>query len=522
MRYRLSLTAGALVTIIGTILAISQAATSTSTVEPENGTLSGVSVLSDSSASGGGAVKFGAVVGIPGCVGTEVTPSSDVVSAVNNAPNGATICFGAGVYRLVSPVKPKTNQVLWGAPGAVLDGSVLLSGWTRSGTTWYASGYLPAAYTGVGQCEDNVNNPCLFNEQVFRNGSHLTRVTSLNAITSGTFYEDYATNRVYVGDDPTDQTLEMSKTQYGIKSTATGVTVKGLTLQHFASPGQQGALVAGGASWTITDIAAQWNHALGVYLTNSDSTKVTDSSINSNGQLGMGVHASQGVTVRGNQFANNNTDGFWIADWESGGFKATNAAVTISNNTVHDNKGVGIWFDVDCKTDTISDNTIYDNGADGIRFEISYDGIITGNTITNNGFGMGRGGSTSIYAVAGINSNSSGNVAIYSNTLVDNMNGIGLQARDRGSGTYGARVLVDNNVHDNVITQRVGSAYGQGATGLVQNVSDNTYFTSRGNKFTHNTYHLDTLTAKRFAWDNTYLDKTGWQAAGQDTTGTFN
>lgn len=503
--------------ILGAVtLTLTKAATPTASVESESGTVaSNASKVSDTSASGGQAVYFGAV-----CSGTAVTPASNVVSIVAAAASNATICFGPGTYRLTAPMVPKTGQKLIGS-GAILDGAVVLSGWAQSGSSWYISGALPAAYTGVGQCEDNTNNPCLLGEQVFRDGAHLSRVMSVASVVPGTFYEDYTTNRVYVGDNPNGHTLEMSKTAAAVSSTATGVTVKGFTIQHFASAGQSGALVAGGASWNISDVTSQWNHALGIYLSSSDNTVVTNNHILNNGQLGMGQYNSHLVTVSNNEFANNNTDGFWIADWESGGYKATKSSVTMSNNNVHDNKGVGIWFDVDCKDDTISNNTITNNAADGIRFEISYNGIISNNTVVGNGLGLGRGGGTSIYSSAGINVNTSSTVDIYGNTVTDNLNGIGLQERNRGSGMYGLWTLVNNTVHDNTITQKIGTAYGEGATGLVQNIGDTSYFTSKGNSFTSNHYTLDSLTAKRFAWNNTYMDKSGWQAAGQDTTGSF-
>lgn len=511
----------AVVVIGAVILVLTHAQVPTVALETEAGTLNGTTLINDSSASGGKAIRFGSTAQV--CSGITVTPSSNVVSVVANAATNATICFAAGTYRLSAPIVPKTGQTLWGATGAILDGSIVLTNtnWVASGSVWYYSGALPAAYTGNGQCEDNTNNPCLFKEQVFRNGTHLTRVTSLAAVTTGTFYEDFAANRVYVGDNPAGQTIEMSKTASAINSTATGVTIKGLTIQHFASNGQSGALIAGGDGWTITGNTAQWNHALGIYLSNSDNSTVSNNKISNNGQLGMGQYNSQTVTVSNNEFANNNTDGFWIADWESGGYKATKSSVVMSNNNVHDNKGVGIWFDVDCKNDTVDKNTITNNDADGIRFEISYNGVISNNTITANGLGLGRGGGISIYSSAGINVNTSNTVDIFGNTVTNNLNGIGLQARNRGTGIYGLWELVNNTVHDNTITQKIGSTYGEGATGLVQNAGDNTVFTSKGNSFTHNTYHLDVLTAKRFAWNNTYMDKTSWQAAGQDTTGTF-
>jgi parallel beta-helix repeat protein len=243
--------------------------------------------------------------------------------------------------------------------------------------------------------------------------------------------------------------------------------------------------------------------------------------ITANGQLGLGVNASSGVSVDSNTITSNNREGFWIADWESGGFKATKSSASVTNNTISSNTGVGLWIDVDCNGVTIDGNTVHSNVADGIRIEISYNVVVRNNTVTGNGttFGSVRGGGTSIFACAGINVNTVSTIAIYNNTVSGNINGIGLQARNRGSGPYGLRILLDATVHDNKITMNAGSAYGQGATGLVQSAGSSAYFTSKGNKFYGNTYVLDSVSARRFAWNDTYLTVAQWKAAGNDTAG---
>lgn len=453
------------------------------------------------------------------CVGTRVGAGQDVTAVVNAAPAGSTVCLGAGVHRISAPLVPKAGVTIAGSGVAVLDGAVPLTGWVRDGSGWYVAGALPAAYTSKGQCEDNSTNPCLIAEQVFSDDARLRRVMSLGALSAGTFFQDFSTDRTYVGSDPTGHDVVMSRTRTAISSSAADVTVRDLTIQHFASLGQSAAVLATGPRWHLVSNVLRDNHALGALLSYSDGSVVQDNTIVGNGQLGLGQHASQNVLVKGNTIKGNNTEGFWIADWESGGFKATKSSGVFSGNRVERNLGVGVWYDVDCKGDTVQDNVIADNAADGIRFEISYDGVIRRNTVTGNGFGMGRGGGTSIYATAGINSNSSENVDIYGNTVSGNMNAIGLQARDRGTGLYGARLLINNTVHDNTITMTSGSAWGQGATGLVQNVGDTSYFTSKGNSFARNTYVVDSASAKRFAWNGTYVTGSTWQSLGNDAAG---
>ncbi|MFO0882017.1 MAG: right-handed parallel beta-helix repeat-containing protein [Candidatus Saccharimonadales bacterium] len=455
-----------------------------------------------------------------GCSGVNVAPGSDLAAAVNAATSGTTLCIASGEYRLSSTLAPKTNMTLWGAQGATLNGSRLISKWTQQGSYWAATGFAGVS-NGGGQCDDNVTNPCLPTDQVFMDDVHLSRVMSLASLTTGKFYIDYMANVVYLADNPTGKKTEIARTDYAIRTANPGVVIRGLTIEKYAPPAQKGAIFAEGDNWTIKDNLVRANHAIGIFLSGSDGTKIDSNTIEQNGQLGIGQYNSTVVTISNNTITGNNTDGFWIADWESGGYKTTNSPGNFVGNTVTNNLGVGAWVDVDGNGVTLDSNTITGNAADGIRYEISYNGVIKNNVIKNNGFGMKRGADYSIYAVAGINVNSSTNVDIYGNTVADNANGIGLQMRNRGSGKYGVWALTNATVHNNTITMKSGTQWGQGATGLVQNVSDNSYFTSKGNRFYDNTYYLDSQTAKRFAWNNTYNTAAAWRAAGQDVNGVF-
>lgn len=457
------------------------------------------------------------------CVGTQVSAGADLAAKVNSAPSGTTLCIGPGRYRITSQLSPRSHVTLWGN-GAVVDGSIPLSGWVASGATWYVAGKLPAAYSKTGACENNTTNPCQIAEQVFQDDVRLTRVMSLAAVKPGTFYQDFAANRVYVGSNPSGHALTMAKTRTALASSASYVTIKNLVFEKFASLAQRGAVLANGPSWTISSSTMRNNHGVGLLLSLSNSSIVSGNSFVDNGQLGLGIGNSQGVIVRGNTITGNNRDGFWMADWESGGLKATLSSATVSGNVVRGNLGVGLWFDIDSKTVTIDGNTITGNVADGIRVEISYNVVVRNNTVTGNGtrFGTVRGGGTSLFACAGITVNTVNGIQIYGNTVADNINGIGLQKRNRGSGKYGVRDLVNAVVHDNAITMRSGSVLGQGTSGLVQlGSTSSTVYTSRGNRFTNNAYTLDSTTARRFAWMGAYVPVSTWKSYGNDATGAF-
>jgi parallel beta-helix repeat protein len=448
------------------------------------------------------------------CTGVVIKPGQDAQSIVSSKPAGTTFCFAAGVHRISSTIRPKANQVLASAQRAVLTGSVPLTGWVRSGSSWVVRGALPAAYGKSGECEDNKANICYLREQLFLDGTHLTRVASASAVRAGTFYADYAANVIYLGSNPAGHAVEMSKTATAIESNATGVVVRGLTIEHFASAPQAGALVSG-PGWKVTANDVSWNHAVGVMLVNADKTIVDKNLIHHNGQLGLGQYSSAAAAITRNVVSSNNTDGFWIADWESGGIKSTRSSGTVSGNVIKANQGIGMWADVADDGRVISDNQIVDNAADGIRFEISRNGTIQGNTVTGNGFGTGRGSGTSLWDGGGINVNTSTGVTIKGNRVAANVNGITIQSRTRGDGPWGTYLLRDVQVSANTIEMTGGTQ----ATGMVQN--SGAEVPAGEVVFSGNKYVLDDLATQRFTRFGKKLTATGWQQAGLDKLGSF-
>jgi parallel beta-helix repeat protein len=404
--------------------------------------------------------------------------------------------------------------VLASSKRAVLTGSVPLTGWTKSGSLWVARGALPAAYGKSGECENNTANICYLREQLFLDDVHLTRVASASAVKAGTFYADYAADAIYLGSNPVGHAVEMSKTATAIESSASGVVVRGLTIEHFASAPQAGALVSG-PSWKVIANDVSWNHAVGVMLVKANNAKVDKNLIHHNGQLGLGQYSSAAAAVTGNVISSNNTDGFWIADWESGGIKSTRSSGTVSGNMIKANKGVGMWADVADDGRVISGNQIVDNAADGIRYEISRNGTISGNTVTGNGFGTGRGSGTSLWDGGGININTSSGIVIKGNRVSGNVNGVTIQSRTRGSGPWGTYLLRDVQVTGNTIEMTGGTQ----STGMVQNAG--AAVPAGEVVFSGNKYVLDDLATQRFARFGTKLTAAGWRSAGLDAIGTF-
>lgn len=483
----------------------------------------------------------------PGDPGFDVViNNTDIQTALTANATGTRFLIKAGTYRITTALLPKTNQVLIGETGTIISGSVVLSSWTNNGDgTWYASGALPAAYNETnGVCENLTNNECQKREQVFVNGVHLDRYMSKAALGTAPngFFEDYAANRVYIAQDPSGKTVEMSKTPHLVRSingsaVASGVRLTGLTFQHAATPSQLGAVyIETGSSWQIDHCTFQWNHAISVHSANAPLLWMHHNNVHHNGQLGIGCNAGHGSTYEDNEIASNNTDLYYGGDWESGGIKITHADdVIVRRNNIHDNIGIGCWYDIDNRRGIINDNDINNNYADGIRFEISYGCKIYDNRLAGNGtgfgLGTGRGGTDkwSMVSVAAININSSPDVEIYGNTVGSNQNGIGAQMRDRGNGAYGLRDLKNLWVHDNTINLTTGgtSGFGEGSTGLdtlsMGSVPVAPYYdvAQKNNRFDFNHYTVTATSAVKFAWNENYRTFAAFQGFGQEANGTL-
>jgi parallel beta-helix repeat protein len=261
---------------------------------------------------------------------------------------------------------------------------------------------------------------------------------------SGQFAVD-ASRRVVLGDNPAGHKVEVTTRREWIDTASSDVTIQGFTLKHASNDSQSGAVNSGGFSRvTIQDNVLSDAHGANASLSTGTDLKLLRNDISRGGQLG--VHGDRAdALVQGNKIYNNNTEDFgW--GWEAGGLKmAVMRSLTLDGNEVYDNKGPGLWCDIDCTNTVFSNNRVHHNTAPGIFFEISSGAKIFGNTVWENGYddptwGWG----------AGILSSSSQNVEIYDNVVAWNADGISVVSQGRGTWSTVQNV----NVHDNDILMK--------------------------------------------------------------------
>lgn len=445
----------------------------------------------------------------------EVRPGEDIQALVSKYPPGTTFQITPGVYRLQS-VRPKNGDSFIGQPGAILTGAVLLTSFARQGQYWVANVSVTQQASYPGKC-DAQHPACTFPEDLFLDSVPLQRVTGLSEVSPGKWYLDYATQKAYVGSDPRGHVVEMSSQRAAFWGDARKVTIKGLTIEKYASIAGRGAItpvavLSGygpvGKNWVVDSNDVCLNHGAGVHA--SDGMVIRNNKIHDNGQIGV-VGGGSNVLIEGNDIYGNNYAGY-AYNWQAGGANISHfcSHVTFRDNYVHDNKGPGLHGDIADDDFIFEGNHTARNLVSGIHYEISYHAIIRNNLIEDDGFSPG--GSSLLYG-AGILISNSSDVEVYGNTVTDCMNGIGGAETNRGNNprTGSPYELRNIYIHNNIITQRTGTA-----AGILKSASlNNSVFTSWNNRFDSNTFHLANKAGKYFQWMNNAQTLPEWEKRRQ-------
>ena len=409
-------------------------------------------------------------------------PGDNISALVSAAPAGATFYFEPGVYRGVS-LAPKDGQTFIGAEGAILNGSAVLTNWTQSGNLWVIGGQTQ---------QGPVNSSAEFlpstqrpghPDSVFLDNTPLKPVDALSKVVPGTFYLDYAADKIYIADNPAGHTIEAGKLTDAFHGNAMNVTVQNLVIEKYDPEIGNGA-INGDQSWTIQNNEVRLNYSVGITV--QDGSQVIGNYVHDNGEVGVGGGGNN-VLVQGNELASN---GFWSGIdplWEAGGLKfAQTDNLVVRGNYSHDNNGSGLWGDIDSINTLYEDNVVVHNTINGISYEISYNAIIRNNTLVGNGYGDTRGWGWG----SEINIQNSQNVQVYGNRvdMTGGGNGIVLIQQNRGSGAYGTYTTTGNQIHDNIIVDHDGHGYIGGFADYNQSGmlnggntwSNNQYFMSDG------------------------------------------
>lgn len=445
-----------------------------------------------------------------------VAPGQDIQQAVDANPPGTTFLLGAGVHRLAT-VAPKAGNTFSGALSAdctrltTLNGARLLTSFTASGGVWFATGQDQEGQVH-GDCEPDwprCNRP----EDLFLDDQPLRHVSSLAEVGPGRWFFDYAADRVYLGDDPAGHRVEIGTARVAFSPSADNVTIRGLVVEKYAIPPQMGAIgdQYPAAGWRVENNEVRLNHGAGVNLSTSGVAR--DNHVHHNGQKGIGATGA-GVLVESNEIAYNNYAHI-ASGWEAGGTKfALTTGLVVRSNCVHDNRGPGLWTDIDNVNTLYENNIVFGNYEEGIFHEISYDVEIRGNRVGRNGV------DTAWLYGANIFISTSENANVHDNYVeVDPAFGHGITIvwQDRYDEAGNPYRATGSQVHDNEVTY-LGATGETGAAADFAPATTDIYLT---NSFSANTYHTPDPAGLRFVWADASRTFTEFQSYGQDVDGSI-
>jgi parallel beta-helix repeat protein len=447
-----------------------------------------------------------------------LNPGDDIQAAVKANPDGTTFVLNAGTYRL-QKVVPKNGNVFRGRGRntTVLTGARVLTGWTQSGSTWYVTGQTQQGYVpDFKECESGYPR-CNRPEGLWIDNVWKLHVDRLANVGPGKWFLDYATNRIYIGDNPMGHTVETSVTNFAFVAGGDNVTIRDMTIEKYATATQEGAVHvrnqfsdAPASGWVIGNCEIRQIHGNGVVV--GQATQVLNSYLHHNGNLGIGGGDPllTRILIEGNEISFNNVEHFNIG-WQAGGIKLAGQLTntTIRNNYVHDNYGAGIWCDY-CSTGQVYEgNRVENNYEIGIYLEVSADAIVRNNIVRWNGYQQDGWLFDAQIMVA-----SSWNVEVYGNTVqvrATQGNAITIVDQNRSGGAP----VTNNYIHDNLVIHD-GDV---GQSGASADYSPSPILTGH-NRFARNTYCVPNVNEDFWKWgtDKTWAQ---WQGVMQDTMGSL-
>ena len=484
-----------------------------------------------------------------------ISPGSAIQSVIDANPAGTTFVLQPGIYRLQSSIMPKDGDSFIGqtacappatsCPAIITGGAVIGPSATFDGTNYKVTGQTQQGLRqDTADCEPGWAG-CFYPEDLFFDGVPLQHLysASLPTILTGQWWFDYTNHVIYFHDSPNSHKVETSVVPTLAGSPAwTGannVTFQYLTIEEFAAPLAQGAIdptsAGGGRSnesidWVVENCELLLNHGLGVHI--NYGIQVLNSYVHNNGEMGIGGGTGSGtvqsgVVLSGNTVSYNNYAKV-VPAFGAGGIKfGTTLGVVVRGNTVTNNNGAGIHFDVDSRSPLIDGNTVTDNiGGSGIVYEISLISALVRNNI------LQRNGATGSFSGPGwgLQSANSTGVEAYCNLFeIGNLageNGFVVNSADRGNDRnppYEYLTSTGNYIHHNTVIWDSGAT---GFVGYIENDPTNQPdFFANNTPPDYNTYHLSTLSATHFFYENndsgsnTAKTFAEYQAAGADING---
>jgi parallel beta-helix repeat protein len=410
-------------------------------VNPEIGTLARVAAI---------LFVFGTLALSPTQVVAQAAPCGGSLQAlVDAAPPNGTVDVPPCLYR--EEVTVKVPLTLDGHGQAEIRGSDVWSDWTQSGNVWTSAKSVPelgdeTKYLSDARCGSTKSFPptCVYREQVYIDGGPLQVGQPGSVPVSGQFTLNNA-RQVQLADNPGGHMVEVTTRKAWIDTRSDGVTIRGFTMRHAASPAQVGGLANGGFNnWTAIDNKLSQAHGELISIVDGQQIKVQGNELSGAGEAAIGGFASN-VLVQGNNV--HDSGSAFASGWGAAGIKLSGHSITLDGNEAWKNP-VGLWADVGTTDWVVTNNRVHDNPQTGIIFEISSGAKISGNSVWNNGAGRADWGWG-----AGILVQTSNHAEVDHNTVAWNYAGISVI--DLTTRKDAPPSLDGISVHDNTIVRQI-------------------------------------------------------------------
>lgn len=327
--------------------------------------------------------------------GTQAAPLRTVAAALNKVSSGGTIVLRAGTYHESVIVPYNKTITMQNYPGEVVwfDGSVPVTNWTQSGTTWISNGWTKQFSSSMGGNAAGFLHPdhrmANYPDQVFIDGVPQAQVRTAAEVSAGKFFADYANRRLIIGTNPNGRDVRASDLEQAIKLLSPDNTLQGFGVRRYATPYElRGAIQADPRGGVFRQLVVQDNATIGMALSNPGKL-VDQVTVTGNGMLGLGVHQGDGLTITNSIVSQNNAENFNFIP-VAGGIKITTTkTLRVENNEIRSNsQSMGLWLDEFCSNFTLVNNIATDNGRVQIEAEISSTGIIANNVATGGRTGI--------------------------------------------------------------------------------------------------------------------------------------
>ena len=360
--------------------------------------------------------------------GTIEAPLASLATAIARAPAGATIVLRAGSYHGSYIIPTGKALTIQSYPGeaAWLDGSRAVENWQPDGTGWVAPGWdvtFDASPTYSRGAPDNTASGWQFvnptypmaahPDQVWLNDVAQLQVGSRALLVPGTFYVDYAAQRLYLGSDPTGAQVRASDSVKALVIAGAGSVIRGIGIERYSpSVPDIGAVAVAAANVTIENVEITESATTGLALFAS-GTRLVDVTITRSGMLGAQASTADNLSATGMLVTDNNTEHFNRAP-VSGGFKIHKSrGVSVTDSAFLGNRGNSLWFDESVYGITVTGNDIMDGIGNGIVIELSAEAVIANNIVLRS-------------ERDGILISDSGHVDVWNNSLSGNLRSVNI------------------------------------------------------------------------------------------------